>query len=472
MRADADDVETYLLKGNLSVSEHFFDVPLSYDKPDGYSITIFARVVKKHEVPVKPKKKVKEEEEGNKESDSDDDDDTAYLCYLNGGPGFNNAAPNVEYVSKFVEKGYTVVLLDQRGTGLSHCICPENIPGNTAEEKAQYVSFFRADNIVRDCEFVREKLLGKDKSWSLAGQSFGGFCIASYLSFFPGNVVEAFMFGGIPPIGENNPDQIYINLYNKVKARNLVYYKKYPKDVERVKEIAEFLSKNIVTLPSGGTLTLDRFRDLGIGFGMHGGIDSVHKLVFRAQNDIKRFGKILTPTLISIEEYQSFDQAILYCILHEPIYCQDGNASRWAAAREPRQQSDPRLQPYDIFQQSSSTKTGVDGALFFTGEMVYPSMLDDYAVLRNVKDVANILSERKWEGRLYDLDALAKNTVPIYAATYMDDMYVDFELTRKFAEVTGNFQEFVTNVMQHNAISAKTYEVIDKLWELRKGCAD
>ncbi|KAF3905884.1 hypothetical protein AA313_de0209154 [Arthrobotrys entomopaga] len=154
------------------------------------------------------------------------------------------------------------------------------------------------------------------------------------------------------------------------------------------------------------------------------------------------------------------------------LYSNSGNASRWAAAREPRQQSDPRLQTYDIFQQSASSKAGVDGALFFTGEMVYPSMLDDYAILRNVKDVANILAERKWEGRLYDLDTLAKNTVPVYAATYMDDMYVDFELTRKFARVTGNFHEFVTNVMHHNAISAKTSEVIEKLWELRKGCAD
>ncbi|KAF3905856.1 hypothetical protein AA313_de0207934 [Arthrobotrys entomopaga] len=183
MRADADDVETYLLKGNLSVSEHFFVVPLNYGNPDGYTITIFSRVVKKHEVPVKPKKSGKDELEGGQKEGDSDDDDAAYLCYLNGGPGFGNAAPNAEYVSKFIEKGYTVVLLDQRGTGLSETICPENIPGNTAEEKAEYVSFFRADNIVRDCEFVREKLLGKGGRWSLAGQSFGGFCIASYLTF-------------------------------------------------------------------------------------------------------------------------------------------------------------------------------------------------------------------------------------------------------------------------------------------------
>ncbi|KAF3911507.1 hypothetical protein ABW20_dc0107482 [Dactylellina cionopaga] len=149
-----------------------------------------------------------------------------------------------------------------------------------------------------------------------------------------------------------------------------------------------------------------------------------------------------------------------------------GNSSKWSASREPRQQSDPRLHTYEAYRESSAGKTGLDAALFFTGEMVFPSMLDDYAVLRQVKDVANILSERKWEGRLYDLDTLAKNKVPVYAATYMQDMYVDFELTRKFAETTGNFHEFVTNVMQHNAISARTREVVENLWELRKGCTD
>ncbi|EPS44111.1 hypothetical protein H072_1895 [Dactylellina haptotyla CBS 200.50] len=470
MRADADDIETYALNDDLSVFEHFFTVPLNYTKPDGPTITIFARIVKKREVPVKPKKK--KETKSDESEQGKDEDDAAYLCYLNGGPGFSNASANTGYISKFVDKGYAVVLLDQRGTGLSECICPENIRGETAEEKAEYVSHFRADNIVRDCEFVREKLLGKDGSWSLAGQSFGGFCIATYLSFAPEHLVEAFMFGGIPPVGESTPDKVYLQLYNKLKARNLVYYNKYPKDIDRVKDIAEYLSKNTVVLPSGGTLTLDRFRDIGIMFGMHGGIDSIHKLVFQAQNDLSRFGKILTPTLSKIEQYQSFDDAILYCILHEPIYCQDGNASRWSANREPRQQSDPRLQSYEVYQQLTPPKTGVDGALFFTGEMVFPSMLDDYAILRQVKDVGNILSEKKWEGRLYDLDALVKNTVPVYAATYMDDMYVDFELTRKFAGVTGNFHEFITNSMYHNAISAKTTEVIDKLWELRKGCAD
>src|ERR1700742_4805276 len=99
-------------------------------------------------------------------------------------------------------------------------------------------------------------------------------------------------------------------------------------------------------------------------------------------------------------------------------------------------------------------------------------MLDDYTSLRQVKDVANTLAQRKWDGKLYNLDILAKNSVPVYAATYIDDMYVDFQLTRKFAEITGNLHEFITNSMYHDAIRSKTNEVIEELWELRKGIKD
>lgn len=63
---------------------------------------------------------------------------------------------------------------------------------------------------------------------------------------------------------------------DKVRDRNIAYYKKYPKDIARVQEIADYLTRNTVALPSGGVLTLDRFRGLGIAFGVHGGIDSIH----------------------------------------------------------------------------------------------------------------------------------------------------------------------------------------------------
>lgn len=61
----------------------------------------------------------------------------------------------------------------------------------------------RADSIVRDAELIRRAVVppGSPSAgrWSLLGQSFGGFCCATYLSLAPEGLVEVLMTGGIPP---------------------------------------------------------------------------------------------------------------------------------------------------------------------------------------------------------------------------------------------------------------------------------
>jgi proline iminopeptidase len=80
-----------------------------------------------------------------------------------------------------------MLFLDQRGTGMSTPITAGTLArqGN-AVKQAEYLRQFRADNIVRDCEAIRNCLTtdfpeGKRK-WSIIGQSFGGFCAVTYLS--------------------------------------------------------------------------------------------------------------------------------------------------------------------------------------------------------------------------------------------------------------------------------------------------
>ena len=97
-----------------------------------------------------------------------------------------------------MDKGYQVLQLDQRGTGLSTPISGGTLlDRGTSEEQVAYMKLFRADNIgiqmlsakilmeVRDCETIRSALLAHrdDKRWSILGQSFGGFCAITYLSF-------------------------------------------------------------------------------------------------------------------------------------------------------------------------------------------------------------------------------------------------------------------------------------------------
>lgn len=46
------------------------------------------------------------------------------------------------------------------------------------------------------------------------------------------------------------------------------------------------------------------------------------ELVLRATTDMEQAGYITKPTLNAIESTLPFDNAIIYSILHEPIYCQ------------------------------------------------------------------------------------------------------------------------------------------------------
>ncbi|KAK5184304.1 hypothetical protein LTR16_009997, partial [Cryomyces antarcticus] len=103
------------------------------------------------------------------------------------------------------------------------------------------------------------------------GQSFGGFCSITYLSFFPEGLKEAFLCGGLQPLVKG-PDEVYRRLYKKVIQRNESYYQKYPEDVERVKSIVKLLQRfgnSTVRLPSEGSLSARRFQQLGLMFGAH-----------------------------------------------------------------------------------------------------------------------------------------------------------------------------------------------------------
>jgi hypothetical protein len=115
--------------------------------------------------------------------------------------------------------------------------------------------------------------------------------------------------------------------------RNKAYYKKYPEDIDAVHGLAFHIkSKGGLQLPSGGVLTVRGFLTLGRNFGMHGGLDSVHDLVFRMKRDIHQFQFITRPTLSALESALSFDDNVIYAILHESIYCEN-EANKWAADR-------------------------------------------------------------------------------------------------------------------------------------------
>ena len=133
-----------------------------------------------------------------------------------------------------------------------------------------------------DAEAIREQLIG-DQSWSIIGQSFGGFCVLRYLSAAPQHVKEALITGGIPSLTRPAED-VYRATYKRVAEKNRLFYQRYPEDTQRVSEIVRHLLSHDVRLPSGGRLTAQRFQQLGLNFGMSDGFENIHYL--RNQPDL------------------------------------------------------------------------------------------------------------------------------------------------------------------------------------------
>ncbi|GAA5800301.1 hypothetical protein HPULCUR_005727 [Helicostylum pulchrum] len=450
---DDSTVESFFIPG-AKVFERYFDCPLDYENESSSSkLKVFAR----HLVPVDKVSSMKK---------------MPFFLYLQGGPGFECALPGsgtAGWIKVAFEKGYQVLLLDQRGTGLSSQISTESLHAlfETDEEKANYLTHFRADSIVRDCETIRKQLTEgrseqEEQRISLLGQSFGGFCITTYLSLFPQSIQHAYITGGVPPLVDT-PDKVYRALYPRILKKNKLYYKKFPHDVVRVRQIHEFLSNNKVTLPNSGTLSVRRFLQLGIAFGGSGGYDSLHTIVQAAASDLDRIQKLSYRTLNMIQESQSWDANVLYAILHEAIYCQAGQSSRWSAERVLSEE------PFATDFQWRLEDLKPDQPVYFTGETIYPFMFDDFAELRPLKHIANLLAEKPW-GQLYDTEVLNKLDGPLTAgASYFDDMYVDRELSEHTAGEINGFQQWITNEFAHNALRADPERVLSYLIKLARG---
>lgn len=100
--------------------------------------------------------------------------------------------------------------------------------------------------------------------------------------------------------------------------------------------------------------------------------------------------------------------------------------------------------------------------------MIYPWMFTDYAELRKLKDIAEYIAQIGDWPRLYNLQKLKENKVPINSAIYVDDMYVDSDLSSKTAKEIGNHRTFITNTMMHDAVRARCNEVMGELFRLSK----
>jgi pimeloyl-ACP methyl ester carboxylesterase len=408
--------KTYRTHG-LVLTEHEFSVPLDHFQPDGRRITVFAREVADPEGLERP-----------------------FLVFLQGGPGYESPRPtrhpsSPSWLDRALED-FRVLMLDQRGTGRSNPIGA--LRHLAPQEQADYLTHFRADSIVRDAELIRNEL--NIERWSVLGQSFGGFCVTAYLSLSPEGLREAFITGGLPPIG-NRIDEAYRATYQRTIDRCRRYYERYPDDIERVRRIHERLEKDDIRLPSGDRLTSHRFRQVGHLLGMSDGAEALH-YVIELPPDSPAF-------LHSVEETMLFARNPLYAIVHEACWA-DGGSTRWSAHR---------LLPNDY-----------EAPELFTGEHVYPWVFEEYRALTGLREAADILAQHEWP-RLYDPERLGANETPTAAAIYVNDMYVDRRFSEETASRIRGLRPWITNEYEHNGLRADGERILGRLIDLTRGRA-
>ena len=425
--------ERYALNGML-VSNLRFELPLAHaglagtaPSAAGRTITVFARDV------VAAEKR---------------DAELPTLVFFQGGPG--GASPRPETRSGWLGqalKEHRVLLLDQRGTGLSTPVTPETLVGEgDAAAQAAYLTHFRADAIVADAEAIRRALLG-DRPWRALGQSYGGFCLLRYLSAAPEGLEAALITGGIPSL-TRTADDVYRATYPRVTAKNRAFFERYAHAQGLARRIADHLRAHEVRLPDGARLTVEQFQLLGIGLGAATGGERLADLLERALVRAGGHEVASTPFLHGVLSASSFHTSPIFSLLHEAIYAQ-GRATAWAAQRvraEFPQFDDAPGKPFR-----------------FTGEMVYPWMFDQLTPLRPLAGAAEALAAKDDWPALYDLDRLAENRVPVSAAVYHDDMYVDVGLSLETAAHVPHVATWVTNEYEHDGVRADGARVLERL---------
>ncbi|MBO8198210.1 alpha/beta fold hydrolase [Streptomyces smyrnaeus] len=433
---------TTLRHHGIVLTDHFFPVPLDHARPDGEQIEVFAREV------------VAAEREG---------EQLPWLLFLQGGPGNGSPRPvGPDGWLRVALRHHRVLLLDQRGTGRSTPANRQSLAARgTPAQQADHLAHFRADSIVRDAELIRERLLGEGTRWSTLGQSFGGFCTLTYLSLAPEGIQEAFVTGGLPGL-RTSAEDVYRASYPRVAAKNAAHYARYPQDVETVRRIAAHLTEHEVRLPDGSPLTVERFQYLGLLLGQGSGSHTLHHLLESAWISGAAGLELSDTFLEGVRAQVSLAASPLFAALHEPIFAQRSvstEGTRWAAQRV--------REEFPQFDAERALAAGEP--VLLTGEMIYPWMFDLDPALVPLREAAQLLAERSDWPDLYDTERLAGNEVPVYAAVYDDDMYVDRDHSLQTARAVPRVRTWLTGEWEHDGLRVSDGKVLEHLFSMARG---
>lgn len=367
------------------------------------------------------------------------------LVYLQGGPGF--PAPRPTEIGGLLGEAlrhYRVLLLEQRGTGRSARI-------DANDPQAIPLHLLRQEHIVRDAEALREAL-GIER-WSLYGQSFGGFCITSYLSIAPESVEHAFLTGGLPTLG--GVDELYRSTFTKLRSRQLQFFREYEWAESRIRQVCHHLEHSDERLPTGERLSARRLRTVGIQLGRGNGFHALAYLFEDPFTMVRGERRLKTDFLHEVGAQVSFAQGPLYAAIHESIYggVASQEATNWSAHRV--REEIPGFEEH-------ADPQGKD-PFFLTGEHIFPWMFEEDPALQAFQQEAEALAARRWERSPYDAEVLSQRAPSIGAAVYLDDIFVPFEESMATAQTYRDARLMVTNLQQHDGIRTHGGEIFAQL---------
>ncbi|MFD1718456.1 alpha/beta fold hydrolase [Georgenia deserti] len=420
------ETTSYRIDGH-DVHEHVLTVPLDHTGAADGSLEIFAREFVRDGGQRRPR-----------------------LVWFQGGPG--NRANRPDAIGGWLDRAledYRVVLLDQRGTGLSAPADRQSLAeiGDGAAQ-AEYLTHFRADSIVADAELLRQAL-GEDR-WTVLGQSYGGFLATAYLSRAPHGLREVLITAGLPAL-TGPADDVYRLTFERTARRNAEFAARYPMDVGTIRTVADHLRATEELLPTGEPLSVRRFLQVGIQLGSSSGFDGLHYLLEDPFTTVRGTRRLRERFLREVGSVVSFAANPLYAVMHETIYAQgplSGGATAWAADRVRR----------------SLPEFSVDAEQpLLTGEHIFPWQFEEDPALVPLREAAEILAAKEDFSPLYDVEALAANEVPVAAAIYHDDMFVPRETSLATAEAISGIRTLVTNEYQHDGIRADGRNLLDRL---------
>ncbi|QDE35046.1 alpha/beta fold hydrolase [Microbacterium foliorum] len=402
---------------DLTVEEHTLTVPLVWgDEADSRTIDIFARIITR---------------EGGER--------LPYLVFLQGGPG--HEAPRPFHASSspaWLDEAlahYRVVMLDQRGTGLSTPVGDADLERGSAEV-AEYLTHLRADSIVRDCEAMRQHLSAE--TWSVLGQSFGGFTTLAYLSTDADSLADVFITGGLSTVNRH-PDEVYALCYDKMRAASERYYRRFPEHRDVMRHLVDRAAAGGIVLPDGEVVSPSRLRSVGSALGTNDGWQTVWSLLERdpASNAFRH-------DLMHAMPYGGRNP--LYFAFHESSYA-SGHATRWSAER---------TEPQDFR----------DDVTLFTGEHIRSEWTETVPAFQPWRDVTLALADFEWP-RIYNEVAIAASGATGAAAVYVNDVYVPMEFSLETARLLPGVELWVTSEHEHNGV--RSGPVLTHLIDLAHG---